>query len=363
MKLTDVAAALNARLEGDGAAEVMRAVHPAEASGATDLAVAMDRALLPLLTESPAGAAVVLEGTEPPPGPVRTFLFVPRAANAMVVLTRLFDRPVVRPTGIHPSAVIDPSARLSAGVVVGPLVVIGPDTEVGEGTVLLSHVTLGAGVRVGRDGLFHPGVRVGDRCRLGDRVILHHNASIGADGFSFITPAPGSVESAKLSGRVEATNVELRRINSLGAVTIGDDVEIGANTAIDRGTLADTRIGRGTKIDDLVLIGHNVQVGESCMLCGHVGIAGSAIIGDRVVLAGRVGVADHVRIGDDAVVGAGSGVGSNVAPKTVVLGYPAQPRERAMAQFMMLGRLKTLFQDVAGLKAQVKAIVQAPEKS
>jgi UDP-3-O-[3-hydroxymyristoyl] glucosamine N-acyltransferase len=210
--------------------------------------------------------------------------------------------------------------------------------------------------------LFHPGVRIGDRVIVGDRVILHHNASIGADGFSFVTPEPGSVEAAKSTGRVEATNTALRRIHSLGAVVLGDDVEVGANSAIDRGTLSDTRIGRHTKIDNLVQIGHNVTVGEMCMLCGQVGIAGSARIGNRVVLAGQVGVGDHIKIGDDAVVAAKSAVGTDVAPRTVVMGIPAVPRDRAIDQLLNIGRLKGLFAEVAALKARLKTVEQGREK-
>src|SRR5262249_3185698 len=138
---------------------------------------------------------------------------------------------------------------------------------------------------------------------IGERCIVHFNASLGADGFSFVTPQPGSVEQAKAGSgsSVAAANYELVRIASLGGVVIGDDVEIGASSCIDQGTIQPTRIGNGTKIDNHVQIGHNVTIGENCLICGRVGIAGSVTIGDRVVLGGAVGIADHLRIGDDVV--------------------------------------------------------------
>lgn len=353
MKLADIAAALDARVEGDGSLEIVRPVHPTEATGPADLALAMDKALVPLLESTKARAAVVAEGAVVPEGRLDGWIVVGRPRYAMAGLTDVFEKPVHAEPGVHPSAVIAPDAVIGDGVSIGPLVYVGPKAVVGDRTILMAHVTVGAEATVGTDCLFHPGARVGERCAIGNRVILHHNASIGADGFSYVTPERGSVESAKATGRVEATNAMLRRINSLGAVVLADDVEVGANSAIDRGTIADTRIGRATKIDNLVQIGHNVQVGDMCMICGHAGIAGSVTIGNRVVLAGRVGVADHVRIGDDAVIAGMSGVGTDVPAKSVMMGYPAIKRSTFFEQFKMLARLPRLFADVAELKKKL----------
>jgi UDP-3-O-[3-hydroxymyristoyl] glucosamine N-acyltransferase len=252
--------------------------------------------------------------------------------------------------------VIEDGVVLGEDVSIGPFVHIAAGAEIGAGSAICSHVFIGAGVRIGPNGLIHPGVRIGSGCTIGANVILHHNASLAADGFSFVTPEKGSVETAKESGRVEATNQGLVRIHSLAAVTLGDHVEIGAGACLDRGTLSDTRVGDHTKIDDLVLIGHNVRIGSHCMICGQVGIAGSAVIGDRVVLAGRVGVADHVTIGDDAVVAAGSGVGSSLKGRAVYAGTPAVERERAFETMMLTGRLKNLFRDVRTLKSTVAGL-------
>ncbi|HYD30202.1 MAG TPA: UDP-3-O-(3-hydroxymyristoyl)glucosamine N-acyltransferase [Azospirillaceae bacterium] len=353
MKLADLAAALGARFEGDGAMEVTRPVHPAEAEGTADLALAMDKALVPLLETTRAGAAMVAEGAAVPEGRFKGWIVVNRPRFAMAGLTQVFDKPVHAEPGIHPSAFVATDAVIGEGVSIGPFVYVGPKAVVGERTILMPHVTIGAEARVGADCLFHPGARVGERCVIGNRVILHHNASIGGDGFSYVTPEPGSVETAKATGKVGAINAAICRINSLGAVILDDDVEVGANAAIDRGTISDTRVGRFTKIDNLVQIGHNVQIGQMCMICGHAGIAGSVEIGNRVVLAGRVGVADHVRIGDDAVIAAMSGVGTDVPAKSVMMGYPAIQRSKFFEQFKMLARLPRLFADVAEIKKKL----------
>ncbi len=353
MKLFELAHLLDGRVVGDGALEVVRPIHPAEAESASDLALLMDKRLLPLLATTKARTAVVTEGMEIPEGALDGYVVIGRPRLAMAGITEAFERPVHRMPGIHPMAVISAEATLGPDVSIGPFVVIGPGASIGDRTVILSHVSVGAGAQVGADCLFHPGARIGDRVVIGARVIIHHNASIGADGFSYVTPEPGSVESAKATGQVGATNKILRRINSLGAVVLGDDSEVGANSSIDRGTISDTRVGRNTKIDSMVQIGHNVQIGENCLLCGLVGIAGSSKIGDRVVLAGQVGIGDNVSIGSDSVIAAKSGVGSDVPPRSVMFGIPAMPKDRAFSQIKSLARLKTLFADVAALKAKL----------
>lgn len=357
MNVTDLATLLHAEVMGESSLTVGRPCHPADAVGPDDIAVALDKALVAMLAESRARIGLITgESREAlPDGALDAVLIVGRPQVAMSALTTAFARPAPVPPGIHPSAVIDESATLGVDVSVGPFTVIGPGARIGAGTVIASHVTVGAGVLIGPGGLIHAGVRIGDGCTIGAGVIVHHNASIGADGFSFVTPEKGSVESAKDSGRVEATNTGILRVHSLAAVTLGDHVEIGANTCIDRGTLRDTRIGTHTKIDDLVLIGHNVSVGDHCMLCGRVGVAGSVVIGDRVVLAGGVGVADHVTIGDDVVVGAGSGVASSLKGRQVYVGYPAIERDRALEGYLHLQRLGGLINDVKAMKAALKA--------
>ena len=178
---------------------------------------------------------------------------------------------------------------------------------------------------------------------------------VGADGFSFVTPERGSVEAAKSGNAItdDVRNVALARIHSLGSVALGDDVEVGACATIDRGTMIDTRVGSGTKIDNLVQIGHNCQIGDHCMLCGHVGIAGSVEIGDRVVLAGHVGIADHIKVGEDSVIGAKSGVGANVPPRSVLLGYPALPSGETVRIMAAMRKVPDLMKTVRELKKRL----------
>jgi UDP-3-O-[3-hydroxymyristoyl] glucosamine N-acyltransferase len=365
MKLSEIAAATGGVLAGDGDIEIEGVAHPLEAEGPAILAMAMEDELVDLLAKSPSRAAVVLGDAHVPDGAVDGYVAVGRARVALGKVTDIFERPVHAPEGVHASAVIDESAIIGEGVSIGPLCVVGPNARIGDGTVLMAHVTIGADAVLGNRGLIHPGVRIGERVHIGDRFIIHHNASIGSDGFSFVTPEPGSVESVK--GRtdtteVEAQNLAIWRINSIGSVAIGGHVEIGASTTIDRGTISDTRIGSHTKIDNLVQIGHNVVIGDNCMICGQVGVAGSVTIGDRVVLAGQVGVADHLTIGSDVVVGGGSGVGTDLEGKTVYVGYPALPRDEAVEQYLNTRRLGHTLKDIRRLKSRVKALETEKEK-
>jgi UDP-3-O-[3-hydroxymyristoyl] glucosamine N-acyltransferase len=190
--------------------------------------------------------------------------------------------------------------------------------------------------------------------RIGHRFIAQPGAVLGADGFSFVTPMPGIVEEARASGTISAREEQdYVRINSLGALVIGDDVEVGANSCIDRGTIADTAVGDGTKIDNLVQLGHNVKVGRSCLICGHVAVGGSTVIGDRVVLGGKAAVADHLTIGANSVITGNSGVASNVPPGRIMMGYPAVRMDQNVEIYKALRRLPKL---MARLDAAQKAV-------
>jgi UDP-3-O-[3-hydroxymyristoyl] glucosamine N-acyltransferase len=353
MILRDIAAALSVPVEGEGSIEIAGIADPAHASGPSDLALAMTPESLPSLAHTKARAVVVGPKIAAAVDRFDAVIKVEHPRHALAVLTRLFERPVHRGAGIHPSAVIAPDAQVDDRASIGPLSVVGPRARVGAGTAILAQVTVGADAVIGRDCLIHPGARIGDRVVIGDRVILQHNVSLGADGFSYAGPAPGERAGAHVGG--------LQRINSLGTVILGDDVEIGANSAIDRATLAATRIGRNTKIDNLVQIGHNTEIGENCLICGMTGISGSVQIGDRVVLAGGVGIADHLTIQSDAMIAAGSGVVSDVPAKGEMFGYPAVPRKRAFEQIKYLARARALFTEFGELKKRIAALEQAKQ--
>jgi UDP-3-O-[3-hydroxymyristoyl] glucosamine N-acyltransferase len=226
-------------------------------------------------------------------------------------------------------------------------------------------VSVGAEVEIGEKALLHPGVNVGDRCKIGNRVIIQPGACIGGDGFSFVTPEPGNVEAARQKKQIAQTadsNRENVRINSIGHVVIEDDVEIGAGTCIDRATLGETKIGRGTKIDNLVQIGHNVTVGQNCLIVAQVGMGGSAKIGERAVLGGQAGVPDHFTVGDDAVVVAQSGLPGDVQPRQTVIGSPAMPVREYLQQQMNFRRLPRLNQRVKELEQKVTELEKRLEQ-
>jgi len=229
--------------------------------------------------------------------------------------------------GVHESAVIAPSARLAPSAFIGPYVVIEGGVEIGAGSVIEAFCFLGRGARVGEGCRLHPRVTLYPEASLGDRVEVHSGAVIGSDGFGYVFG----------EGR-------WWKFPQIGALEIGDDVEIGANVTIDRGSLETTRIGNGVKIDNLVQVAHNVRIGENSVIASQVGISGSSTLGKRVMLGGQVGVADHCTLEDGAIVGAQSGIatGKIVRQGQTVWGSPARPLEQAKKQFASIARLPTL---------------------
>jgi len=202
--------------------------------------------------------------------------------------------------------------------------------------------------------MIHSGARIGRGVQIGDRLLCQPNAVIGADGFSYVTPETSRAEAAREAlGAVEAEAQAWIRIHSLGAVTIGDDVEIGANATIDAGTIRPTRIGSGTKIDNLVHVAHNCEIGRDCLFAGQVGIAGSVTVGDGVILGGKVGVVDNIFIGDSVVAGGATVIMSNVPKGRVILGYPAVKMETHVAMYKALRRLPRLMRDLGSRKNPV----------
>ena len=360
---SEIAETLGGDVQGDSSLTVARLMHPLEANRPDDLIFIMDPGLAARLNDSPVRCAVLAEGIDPPEGSLDAWFHVKRARFALAILMDLFEREPHAPPGIHPTAVVEEGAEIGEGVSVGALAYVGPGAKISEGTILMPQTYVAADAQVGSHCLLYSGVRVGEEVQIGDRVIIHYNAAIGADGFSFVTPQMASHEAAKSGGdEVTATLDGIYRIASIGTVRIGDDVEIGACAAIDRSNIGTTVIGRGTKIDNHCQIGHNVRVGEDCLLSGQVGLAGSVKVGDRVVLAGQVGVADHLTIGDDAVVGGGSGLWKDVEPKQVVAGYPALPKTEAIRRETDIARIPRLLRDMAALKKQIAEMRQRFEE-
>lgn len=355
--LQDIAVALGATLEGDGALRILRAAEPADA-GPDDLALAMDPKYAGGLAAGQARAAILWPGADWRALGLQAAIFVPRPRFAMAGLTRVLDPgPQIAP-GIHSSAIIDPTARIGPGAAIGPFVVIGAGVNIGPRARIASHTSVAEGAGIGADALLMQGVRIGAQVQIGDHFIAQPGAVIGADGFSFATREKSGVEEIRetLGQREALTPQSWVRIHSLGAVTIGDDVEIGANCAIDCGTIRNTTIGSGTKLDNLVHVGHNVSIGQDCLICGQVGIAGSARIGNRVVLAGQCGVNDNIFVGDDVVAGGATKIFTNAPAGRVLLGYPAMKMETHVEVYKGLRRLPRLFAQMAELHKAVSKL-------
>jgi UDP-3-O-[3-hydroxymyristoyl] glucosamine N-acyltransferase len=349
LTIADIAAAIGAEAVGDTSLRILRAAEP-QAAGPRDLALAMDPKYAAGLAQGGAMAAMLWPGADWQALGLKAAIFAPRGRLAMAGLSKLLDAGPDIAAGVHPLSVIDASARIGAGAAIGPFVTIGAGAVIGARTRIASHASIAEGAQIGDDALICAGARIGARVVIGHRAIVQMGAVIGSDGLSFVTLEKSGVEEIRETlGQRESIKAQAWvRIHSLGSVTIGDDVEIGANCAIDRGTIRDTTIGRGTKLDNLVHIGHNVQIGEDCMICGQVGIAGSARIGNRVVLAGQCGVNDNIFIGDDVICGGATKVFTNVPAGRVMLGYPAVKMETHLEMQKALRRLPRKTAEKAG---------------
>lgn len=249
------------------------------------------------------------------------------------------------PPGVHPTAVVEEGARVDGGAHVGAFVFVGAETQVGDGVVLHPHVVVGRRCRIGQGSVLFPHVSVYDDTLIGERVIIHSGAVIGADGFGFADH--------------EGSRVKLPQV---GRVVLEDDVEIGANSAVDRATLDETRIGAGSKLDNLVQVGHNVVIGRGAILCGQAGVSGSARLGDRVILAGQSGVAGHLELGDGARVAGKAAVFKSVPAGEMVAGAPAVPAARWRRQAAGLAHLDELRRRLAQVERELAGVRRVQEE-
>ncbi len=331
MTAAEIARFLGGRLVGDGDV-VIRGLAKIEEAGRGDLSFIANIKYTRFLDTTQAGAVLVAPGAR---STTTTVIEVTDPYADFLRMLEMFhaQRPWLEP-GVHASAVIAPDAVLGAGVAVGALSFIGPRSVVGEGTVIYPQVTIAADVIVGRHCQIHSQVSLREQVRLGDRVIIHDGAVIGSDGFGF----------ALQDGAYH-------KIPQLGTVTIGDDVEIGANTTVDRATLGETVIQRGTKLDNLIQVAHNVVVGADTVIAAQTGISGSARIGERCRIGGQVGIAGHLRMGDGVQVAAQAGIAGDVPAGEVISGSPARPHALWKRIEASLTRLPDLFRRVRELEA------------
>jgi UDP-3-O-[3-hydroxymyristoyl] glucosamine N-acyltransferase len=310
----EIAALTRAKLrEGDPPDRRISNIAPLDTAGPSDVSFLDNSKYLGELAGTRAGACLIGPRFTAGAPPGLAVLETPHPYPAFVAVARKLFPAALRPsslfgtTGRAATAQVHPTARLEAGVTVDPLAVIGPRAEIGAGTLIAAGAVIGPDVRIGRGCAIGAGASI-MHALLGDRVIVHPGARIGQDGFGYLPSPQGH-----------------QKIPQTRRVIIQDDVEIGANTTIDRGATRDTVIGEGTKIDNLVQIGHNVSIGRHCLIVSQVGISGSSTVGDFVMLGGQVGVADHITIGAGAMLGARAGVMSNVPAGARWVGYPAEP--------------------------------------
>jgi UDP-3-O-[3-hydroxymyristoyl] glucosamine N-acyltransferase len=335
MKLGELAGRVNARIAPECEGIEISSVASLADANPGDISFFGNPKYIGALRKSRATAALVPTSfnEEVPPLCIR----VDNPAEAFASILPLFvPEPIVPARGIHPSAVI------AEGVVIGEDVSVGPNCVIEKGVSLGARCLIGAGSYIGHettlgdDCVIHPHVSVRERCRIGSRVILHCGVVVGADGFGY-----------------EFRDGCQQKIPQTGTVQIDDDVEIGANSAVDRARFGRTWIQRGTKIDNLCQIGHNVTIGEHCILCAQVGISGSTRIGNYVTLAGKVGLSGHIEIGDKVMIGAMSGLAKNVPSNTIMFGAPAQPIREYKENYALLKNIRKLYDRVKSLELKL----------
>lgn len=329
---------LGATLVGDGSARITGLGSLGEA-GPSDVSLYADERYRAELVSTRAGALVTREPLEAIAIPQ---LVHPDPFLALIALVDLFHPKTAPRAGVDSLASVSPEARLGADVAILPFATVAAGVRVGARSILYPGVFLGGDVSIGEDCVLWPNVVIREGCRIGDRVILHPGAVVGADGFGF----------ARRDGK-------FLKIRHVGTVVVENDVEIGANATIDRGTLGRTLIRSGVKIDNLVHIAHNVEIGRDSAMAAQVGISGSTVVGERVLMGGQVGLVDHLTVGDDAVLIAQSGVIGDIPEKAVVSGYPARPHREVLKTAAELRRLGRLRKQIRELEREVRSLGRA----
>jgi len=340
MTLGEIASLVGGQLVGAPEATLIHGVAPAGAAAPGELTFFANPRYLPALRTSLATAALVPEGFAEEILPAR--IFVPKPSMAFAeVAARFAPPPVPFESGIHPKASVAPEAVLGEGVSVQAGAVIEPGARIGARSVVGAGSYIGRDAVVGDDTLIYPNVTLRERCQIGNRCIIHSGTVIGSDGFGF-----------------ELVEGRHRKIPQIGIVQIDDDVEIGANVAIDRARFGRTWIQEGVKIDNLVQIAHNVVVGKHSIIVAQVGISGSAELGNYVTLAGQVGLAGHIKIGDRAIIGAQGGVSKDVPPGEIWWGSPATPIKETKERLALTKRLPKLLQRIKILEQEIERLTE-----
>ncbi len=340
MKLQELAERLESRLEGEPGVEI-HGVAGIEQAGPGEVTFLANRRYTPNLGTTRASAVFVEDGVEVEREAGRPPLAILRTSNPYLSFAKaieLFYEPPKYAPGIHATAVIAKNARIGSRAHIGPYCFVDEDAAIGDNAVLHSFVAIYRGARIGTNFFAHAHAVVREFCRIGDRVILQNGVIIGGDGLGYAKNGDGS----------------WYKMAQSGPAVLEDDVEVQANSCIDRATVGETRIGRGTKIDDLVLVGHASKVGGNSMLCGQVGLAGSTRIGENCILAGQVGTAGHLTVGDGTVITAQSGVPNDVPARALYSGYPAVENREWLRMMAALRKLPELQKRVGELEGRLK---------
>jgi UDP-3-O-[3-hydroxymyristoyl] glucosamine N-acyltransferase len=346
--LAELAQRVGGEAVGDGAVR-LEGVAALEDAGPAQISFFSNRKYRQAFEASKAGAVVVEPEESVPAG--RTVLRVRNAYLAFAKITTLFHPPPAALPEVAPSAVIHPAARVDPSAQVMPLATVGAGAEIGARTIVGPGVHVGDGARVGADCLVHPGVVIRERCVIGDRVILQSGVVIGSDGFGFAFDPEG-----------EGHGPRHYKFPQVGIVVVEDDVEIGAGTCVDRAALGVTRIGRGTKIDNLVQIAHNVEVGPLSLLVAQMGIAGSTKLGMGVVVGGQAGIVGHLHIGDGVRIAGQSGVMHDVEPGETISGTPAVAHKDWLRSVALFDKLADMRRELTQLRKEVAQLRGAAER-
>jgi UDP-3-O-[3-hydroxymyristoyl] glucosamine N-acyltransferase len=339
--LGELARLLGGELQGP-ADLLIEGLAPIESATPRDLTFITQKRYARLAPQSQAAAFIVGPDQAHLPRPL---IIVPHPYLAYAQAAALFAPPRRRWPGISDLAYLGRQVELGQEVSIAPLVFIGDKVRLGDGVTIMPGCVIGEEVQIGAETLLYPLVTILERCRVGARVTIHSGTVIGADGFGYVPGAEGHV-----------------KIPQLGTVVIEDDVEIGANCAIDRGALGETRVGRGTKIDNLVHLAHNVTVGEHALLVAQVGVSGSTKLGNRVTLGGQVGLVGHISLGDGVQVGAKSGVHHSVPPGQTVSGYPARSQQEWVKAMAVVPKLPDIYQRLKQLEQKITELTDRLEK-
>lgn len=351
----EISKSLNGELFGNPSLRVSGLAN-IDSAESNQLVIAINDQYRKQLKKSKALVAILAEPSGWEELELESAIVLPNPRMGLALSTKLFQPEFDFPIGIHASSFVSPSATIGEESIIGPFCFIGDNVVIKAGAKIANHVSIHSNTVIGKDCFIHSGVQIGSNITIGEQFICNANTVIGCDGFSFETEQKGAVDDVKetLGSGVRNSQSNYHKIYSLGTVSIGDEVEIGACVAIDRGTLSATSIGKGTKIDNLVHIAHNVQIGEDCLICGQVGIAGSAKLGNRVVLGGQVGVKDHILIGDDVVAGGASKIFTNVQHGKIIMGSPAVEMTKNIAIYKASRKLPKLVERVDSLELRLK---------